>query len=205
MVDFNFVDYIILAVFFFSVLAGFGRGFVREIISLVTLFAAVVVAVMFSNTLAMNFTNSPEVQNTVNQASSAIGASVSQPVSYIAIAICFALLFAGTMLFGSLVGYFINMAFQFGILGLGNRLFGAVFGAARGFVFNAILIFLVQLTPFSNQALWQQSKLVASFQPGVVWLGSIVSPSLAGLKDRFGQTLQNVNSSIQSVTQSIGR
>lgn len=205
MADFNFVDYILLAIFLFSILAGFGRGFVREIIALLTLFAAVFVATMFSNTLAVAFTSSPGVQSAVNEASTTIGMNAAQPVSYIAIAISFALLFAGTMLLGSLIGYFINMAFQFGLIGMGNRLLGAAFGAARGFVFNVVLVFLVQLTPFSSQPLWQQSKLVAELQPAVVWLGNIVSPSLAGLKDRVGQTMQNVNSSIQNAAHRIAQ
>lgn len=197
----NIVDYILLAIFFFSILAGFGRGFVREVISLVTLIAAVVIAVMFSNPLALSFTSSAGVQSAVNS----VSASAAQPISYVAIAICFALLFAGTILIGSMIGYFINMAFQFGMIGIGNRILGAAFGAARGFVFCAIMVFLFQLTPFSSHSYWQQSQMVAVMQPTVVWLGNIVSPSLAGLKDKFGSTMQDVNSKIQDMSHSIGR
>ena len=203
--SFNVVDYILLVIFFFSILAGFGRGFVREVISLITLVAAVVLAVMFSNPLALSFTSSAGVQGVVNSASSTIGVNAAQPVSYVAIALCFALVFAGTILIGSLIGYFINMAFQFGMLGIGNRVLGAAFGAARGFVFCVILVFLFQLTPFSSHSYWQQSQIVGSLQPAVVWLGNTVSPSLSGLKDRFGSALQDVNSNIQTMTHSIGK
>lgn len=199
MSNLNWVDYIILGIFFLSTLSGLAKGFVREIISLITWIAAFVVAVMFSNALATYFTSSDTVQNMVNQSTTAIGVSTAQPVSYVAIAISFALLFAGTAIIGSIIGYFINIAFQAGILGIGNRLLGAIFGLVRGFIINLVLIFVVQLTPFSAQPWWQQSQLVVSFQPAVAWLGGIVSPSLANLKEKFGKTLQDVNSSIQNV------
>jgi len=200
MADLNWVDYIILAIFFFSILAGFGRGFVREIIGLITLFASFIIAAIFSNQLAMRFTHSAGVQHAVNQASSTIGVDTSQPVSYMAIGISYTLLFAGTYIVGSLIGYFMNMAFQWGVLGLANRFFGAVFGAIRGFILNLVLIFLVQLTPVSTQAAWQHSQLVVAFQPAVLWLANIVSPSLANLKERMGNTLQNMDSSIKGMS-----
>lgn len=204
MAEMNWVDYIILAIFFFSILSGFGRGFVREVISLATWVAAVIVAIMFTNPLATYFTSSSTVQGVVSQASSAMGVSAAQPVSYVALALSFGALFGGTMLVGSLIGYFISAAFQFGALGIGNRVLGAMFGFGRGFILNMVLIFLVQLTPFSAQSWWQQSQMVASFQPSVQWLGNIVSPSLANLKDRFGKTVQDVSSQIQGMTQGIG-
>lgn len=203
MQSYNWVDYIFIAIFAFSALAGFGRGFVREVVSVVTLIAAFVVATMFSNALALKFTTSPGVQTVVNQASSAIGVNTAQPVSYMAIGLSFGLLFAGTVIVGSLIGFFLNIAVSTGMLGMGNRLLGAGFGIARGFIINLVLIFVVQLTPISAEAWWGQSSLVHSYQPAVVWLGNIVSPSLADLKTKMTQTLQNVGGSLQNMTNSI--
>ena len=203
MSNLNWVDYIVLAIFFFSILAGLTRGLVREVVSLVTLIAAFAVAIMFSSQLAAVFTNTAVVQSVVNQASGAIGVNTAQPVSYMALGISFGLLFAGTVIVGAIIGYCLNIAFQTGILGIGNRLLGAVFGLARGFIINLVIIFLVQLSPLSSEAWWQQSYFVGVFQPAVVWLGDFVSPSLANLKAKFGQTFQNVNSQIQNVTGSI--
>lgn len=193
----NWVDYVFLAIFFFSMMAGFGRGLVREVVSLATLIAAFVVAIMFSNALATAFTSSAPVQNVVSQASSAIGMNTAQPVSYLALGISFAVLFAGTVIAGSIISYFLNIAFQTGILGFGNRILGGVFGLGKGFLITLVIIFVVQLTPFSSNTAWQQSQLVGNFQPAVQWLGNIVSPTLSNLKARFGQTFQDVNSSIQ--------
>lgn len=203
MSNFNWVDYIFLAIFFLSTLAGLARGFVKEIISLITLIAAFIVAIMFSNALATAFTSSPSVQNAMSQATTAIGVNTAQPVSYLALGISFALLFAGTVIAGAIIGSIMNIAFQTGILGLGNRLLGAIFGLCRGFIINLVIIFLVQLTPFSSQQSWQQSHIVASYQPAVIWLGNVVSPSLSNLKTKFGETFQNVNSQIQDMTNSM--
>jgi membrane protein required for colicin V production len=203
MSNLNFVDFIILAIFFFSILAGLGRGFVREIVSLITWIVAFVVATTFANSLAAYFTSAPVVQTAVSQASQAIGVSAAQPVSYAALGISFAILFIGTLIAGALVGYFLNIAFQVGVLGIGNRLLGGIFGFVRGFIINLVLIFLVQLSPFGNAPWWHQSQFVASFQPAVQWLDGVVSPSLANLKAKLGQTLQDVNTQFQGVTNSI--
>src|SRR5690242_11242791 len=106
----NWIDYVILAIFFLSVLAGFARGLVREIVSLVTIVAAFVIATMFSNALAESFTSAPSVQNAVTQATNTIGMNTAQPVSYLAIGVAFALLFAGTLVVGAIVGAILNMA-----------------------------------------------------------------------------------------------
>jgi membrane protein required for colicin V production len=198
----NWVDYIILIIFFFSMLAGFGRGLVREIISLATIVAAFIVASMFASSLADFFTSSASVQNVVSQASSSTGVNAAQSANYVALGLSFTLIFVATILGGSLIGYFINMAFQAGVLGFGNRVLGGVFGLVRGFIINLVIIFVVQLTPFSSQAAWQQSQMVASFQPAVAWLGGIVSPALADIKQKIGGSLQDVNQSVQSITNS---
>ncbi len=203
MANLNWVDYIILAIFLFSMLAGFGRGFVREVISLLTIIAAFIVASMFANTLAVMFTSSASVQTVVAQASASTGTNAAQSASYVALGLSYTLLFVGTLIIGSIIGFFVNMAFQAGILGIGNRLLGAVFGLARGFIINLVIIFVVQLTPFASQPAWGQSQMVVAFQPAVQWLGNLVSPTLANLKEKLGNTLQDMNSSIQNVTNSI--
>lgn len=198
MSNLNWIDYIILLIFFFSIIAGFIRGFVKEVVSLITLVAAFVIATMFSNALAQLFTSHPSVQNAVNQATTSLGVDTAQPVSYIALGISFALLFAGTIIVGMIVSFFLNFAFKSGVLGIGNRLLGGIFGLVRGYIINLALIFVVQLTPLGTQASWSQSQFVNMYQPAVQWLGNIVSPSLANLKARFEQTIQNFGSQLQN-------
>jgi len=196
----NIVDYLLIVIFLFSMIRGFSRGLVLEIIGLLSFIAAVVVAVAFAGPLSEHFTNAPAVQSVVNQASSAIGVSTSQPVSYVALAVSFGLLFAGVVIIGSIVGFILNLFFMYGVLGLGNRVLGAAFGFGRGFILCMVIVFIVQLTPFVTAPLWQRSQLVSSFQPAVGWLGGIVSPSLANIRSRFSETIQDVNSSLHNIT-----
>lgn len=201
----NAVDILILVIFFISIVIGFGRGFVSEILSLVTLIAAFVIAIMFTSSLAAYFTSTAAVQSVVSQTSTAIGTSTAQPVSYMALGISFGVLFAATVIVGGIIKMILNLMFQTGILGFGNRVLGALFGLVRGFLLNLALIFLVQLSPLASQPWWQQSHYVPYFQPSVVQLGNLISPALANLKTTFGSAIQDVSGSVQSISNSISK
>lgn len=200
MSSYNWVDYVFLAIFLFSMVSGFIRGFVSKAISLITLIAAFVVAITFASPLSNTIMNYPSVQNTLAQFSNTVGVNTTQPVTYLALGISFGLLFAATAMIGSILGLLIGAVFQTGILGIGNRIFGAIFGLVQGFLINLVIIFLVQLIPLSSQPWWQQSVIVGQFQPAVAWLGNIVSPALSNIKARIEPTLQNVNSTLQNIT-----
>lgn len=200
----NWVDYVILAIFLISILAGFSRGLAKELISLITLVVAVVVASMFATTLAASWMSSPSVQNAVGDASNSIAVNsgaVSQTVSYAAVGLSFAVIFAGTILAGAILGFFINLALNSGVLGIGNRLLGAFFGLGRGFLLNLVLIFVLQLTAVGKQPWWLESVCVQQYQPCVAWLGAVVSPHLEMLREKAVETVQNVSGQLQSDTQ----
>ncbi|MBX3709250.1 MAG: CvpA family protein [Gammaproteobacteria bacterium] len=198
----NVVDIAILVIFFVSILIGFGRGFISEALSLLTLIAAFVVAIMFTNTLAAYFTSTTMVQEVVNSTTTAVGTSTAQPISYMALGISFGILFAATVIVGGIIKALLNLMFQRGILGFGNRIFGGIFGFFRGYLINLVLIFLVQLSPLASQPWWQHSQYVPKFQPQVVWLGNIVSPALSDLKSTFAPAIQEVTDSVKNMTNS---
>lgn len=188
----NWIDYILLTIFGLSVLSGLFRGLFREILSVCTLIAAFIVATVFASSLATTFTSSQTVQNAVNQASSSGGVDPAQSATYVALGLSFGLLFIGTLLVGAIISFILNLIFKASVLGIGNRLLGGLFGFFRGFLINLVLIFLVQLTSFSNDAAWTDSQLVALFQPSVQWLGNLVSPTLADLKAKFNKKLEDM-------------
>ena len=198
--SFNWVDYTILGIFGISTLLGLSRGFVKETISLIALIAAFIVATMFAQPIASIFTHTSSVQTAVGHTSEAMKTDTTATVGYVAIACAYAILFVGTILIGAIIGFIFNIAIQATTLSFGNRLLGACFGLARGFIFNVVLIFLVQLTAFGAEGAWKNSRLVPYFQPTVNWLSSVVSPTLANLKERFGSTLQNANSAMQRIS-----
>lgn len=199
----NLVDILILAIFLISILIGFGRGLVSEVLSLATLIAAFVIAIMFSNTLATFFTSTAAAQSVVSSTTAATGVNTATPVSYVALGVSFGVLFGATVIVGSLIKMVLNLFFNTGILGFGNRILGALFGLIRGYLLNLVLIFLVQLSPVASQPWWQQSHYVPMFQPQVVQLGNLVSPALSNLKSTFGSAIQNANTAIQEISNNI--
>lgn len=199
--NFNGVDYFFLGIFMFSTLAGFTRGFIKEIISLLSLAAAIVIGAVFSHPLALSFTSSPGVQSVVTQASGTINMDVSQPVSYIAVGISFGILFAVTLIIGSIVGFILNLVVSFGALGLGNRILGALFGLGRGFLINLVIIFMIQLTSIGGLPGWNSSQVVLAYQSYVASFAAIVIPGFIGIKDKAQQTLQNAGQSLKSTVQ----
>lgn len=198
--SFNWIDYIVLAVFFFSIMGGLTSGFAKEVVSLLSWIAAFVVACLFSQSLANFFTSSPHLQNAVSSASSSIGVSAAQPVSYLALGISFAALFMGTALIGSMIGRFLHYAVEGTGMSFVNRLLGGLFGAGRGFILVLIGIFLIQLSPVINQPAWQASQFVNAFQPSVQSLSNFVSPSLANIKLKIGETVDSVSSGLKGTT-----
>lgn len=191
---FNWIDYVLLAVFLISVLGGLVRGGVREVVSLITWIAAFIIAGLFAKPLATAFSSSDSAQSAISSASTnALNTlSTSGHVSLFALGASFLALFLGTIIVGSLIGYFANRVVEGAGISFFNRLLGAVFGLARGFLVNLLIVFIVQLSPIAQQTYWTQSSLVPSFQPMVEWLGNRVQPGLESLKSRVGQTLENI-------------
>lgn len=190
MAAFNSADWVIVAIFALSILAGIMRGLVREIIALITMIAAFVVAILFTNPLAQAITNTGPVQHAMQQT----GEHASLPITYVTFGVSFALLFIGVMIIGAILGFFLNAIFTTGFLGFGNRLLGGLFGFIRGVILTLTLIFILQLTAISNQHWWHRSVLIKAYQPALSWLGKIVSPSLANLKEKFAGALTNMGS-----------
>lgn len=172
----NGVDYALIAVFFISILGGLFRGGVKEIISLLTWIAAFFIASTFAKPLANACIGSGETP------------------SLFPLSVSFIVLFFGTIIIGSLLGYFATRVVEGGGISIFNRLLGGMFGFARGYLINILIIFLVQLTAVAKQPYWTQSSLVNTFQPTVQWLGEKVQPGFESLKSRVGKTIEGMTS-----------
>lgn len=201
MSNLNWVDILILLVFLFSVLAGLMRGFVKEVLSLITWIVAFTVAAMFATKLAVIFTGSEKVQSMVSSASDSIGMSAAEPISVLSIGLCFILIFVVVLIFGSIITSLVSSAVTGVGLGLINRLLGGLFGLARGFLIVVLLMFLCELTTMRDQPYWTQSQFVNSFQPAVDWVSSVVSPSLANLKEKMSDTMHKTGQRIKSTSE----
>ncbi len=191
--NFNWVDYIIIGIFLFSILGGLLRGGVREIFALITWIAAFFVAGMFAAPVANYFSGTSKVQSAFSSASSGMSMSGADHASMLATGISFVVLFFGTILIGTIIGRTASHIAEGGGISLVNRLFGALFGLGRGYLINLVIVFVVQMTPVSQQSYWTASQLVTRYQPAVTWFANFVQPGIEKLKSSVGQSFDKFN------------
>jgi len=202
MTEFNGLDYIVLAIFFFAMLLGFIRGFVSELISIVAVIAAFIVATALADSLSVTIMGYKAIQLIVMKTSSVLGGDTSTAITYVALAVSYIILFALVLVLGMVVKFFLNMALGAGLLGIGNRILGGAFGFGKGFILSLVFLFIVKLTPLSNENWWQQSYFVNIYGPSIAWLDSKVEPAIEQLKERLQNS--NLDSKLQELLKNPG-
>ena len=115
-------DFVLLIVIVLSIVWGAMRGFLREIISLVTWFAAFCVAIVFTGSLSEVFSQYFKTQ-------------------FLATLMSFLFLFILTLIFGALVNFAISHFADTPGTGVANRLLGGVFGFGRGVLVSLFIVF----------------------------------------------------------------
>ena len=134
------VDNLILAVIAISSAFGVRRGFIKEIMSLLSWIAALLVSRVYSVSLASI------LENLIDNPS----------VRYV---IAFSVLFVIIIMLGTLLNHLMSKLLVVTGLKTIDRLLGAVFGVARGTVI--VMVFLFVLNVFvSESEWWQQSTLI---------------------------------------------
>jgi len=134
------VDTAILIVIAISSAFGLWRGFIKEVLSLVSWIAALVVARLYSEPVAGLLENMIE----------------SSSIRYVT---AFSVLFVMVMLLGTLINHFLNKLLAVTGLKLLDRLMGALFGVARGVVIILATLFILRVF-VSETEWWQQSTLI---------------------------------------------
>lgn len=187
--DLTGFDYVIIAIFFLSVLFGLLRGFISELIALLTWIVAFVVATLYSSKVAAMFMNSPMLKSTVSSTTQSTLHSAPD-VSLFAVGVSFLCLFLIVMLIGGLINFFISRAVNVGGPGFFNRLLGGIFGLIRGYLTVLLVVFLISFTAFTENPAWQKSKYVPYFLPIAKQLSEQVMPGFEKLKKEI-QTSAN--------------
>lgn len=147
----NWVDLTILGVIAVSALVSLVRGFVREALSLVSWVAAFFVASTFYkdvSPLLADYLQDPFLRD---------GGAIL-------------LLFILTLIIGSLINFIFGVLVdKTGLTGT-DRVLGMVFGALRGvLVVAAVLFVLDAFTTLNSTAAWQQSILLPEFKVVITW------------------------------------
>jgi len=141
----TWVDVLIIVVVLLSALVSLWRGFVRELISLVTWVAAFGIAMIYAQRIDGVFAG-------------LIGAPS------IRVVVAFFLLFLATLLAGALVNNIAGQAVKRSGLGGMDRGLGVLFGGFRGVVIVAVLVLLAGLTTLPADPWWQASMLLPWFE-----------------------------------------
>lgn len=149
------VDYIILGVIGVSALISLMRGFVREAVSLLFLVLAIWLAIALADELAVHLIGYIELP------SLRLGAA-------------FVALLLVMLILGGLVNFILGkLVDKVGLSGT-DRVLGMVFGALRGGLLVAVLVFLGEMTVLPQDPWWQQSTLLPHFERLADWLGGFL-------------------------------
>lgn len=139
------VDYVIIGIIVLSAIIGLARGLIREVLALGVWIAALLAAWLFYRPVTEQLTpwlSTPSLR---------MGAAV-------------VLIVLGVLIAGAIVGWALSLLVEkTGLTGT-DRLLGMVFGAGRGAVVVALLVFLASLTPVIEDPWWSQSELLPRFQ-----------------------------------------
>lgn len=136
------IDWLIIAVVVISTLLSLKRGFVKEILSLVTWVVAFVVAVKFSDQMQALLVE--QVQ--------------SDQIRYI---VAFVSLFIASLVVGALVSFLLGSLIQVTGLSSTDRVLGMVFGFARGSMVVVAFVSLLSLSPAIEKTdMWKSSQLI---------------------------------------------
>ena len=137
---FNQVDIAILIITVLSSAFGLWRGLIKEVLSLLTWIAALLVSRVYSEPLAGLMTGMIE----------------NDGIRYVS---AFAILFFIVMMFGTFLNSLLSKLLSVTGLKLADRLLGAGFGVARGVIIVLVIMFIASMF-VSETELWQQSQLV---------------------------------------------
>lgn len=137
----NSADWLIVIVVFASMLISILRGFVKEALSLLSWVLALVLALVFSERLALLL-------------SDYIADSRGRYL------LAFAILFIGTLVVGALLGKLMRSVVEMAGLSLLDRLLGMIFGAARGIMLLLAVAAMMRTTLQLDASQWWQESVL---------------------------------------------
>ncbi|WP_417552323.1 CvpA family protein [Marinomonas fungiae] len=136
------LDWVIIAVVAISTLISLKRGFVKEVMSLVTWVVAFIVAVRFTGPLQTLLID--QVQN--------------DQIRYV---VAFIALFIATLVIGALISFTLGSLIQATGLSSTDRVIGMLFGFVRGALVVVAFVSLLSLSPaIEKSEMWKSSQLV---------------------------------------------
>jgi membrane protein required for colicin V production len=140
------LDYIILGIVLISAIAGMVRGFLKEVIALVTWILAVWLAWHFGPILE------PHLGGALRQAP--YGLWVGRGIVFLAV-----------LIFGSITGAIVSHFVRLSLFNATDRFLGFLLGLLRGVLVLGVAVVLAQAVRLDSEGWWQKSKLVRQLEP----------------------------------------
>ena len=156
----NWVDYLIIGIILISSGISIVRGFIKEVLSLISWIVAIWVAFMFF----ANF------------------ASLLTPyfdTATLRLFIAFFVLFVVTLILGALVNHLISQLVEKTGLSGTDRALGVIFGILRGAAIVTILVLAAGVTPMPSDSWWQNSLLLQHFEDLAIWVKQFLPADVA--------------------------
>lgn len=154
------VDLVLLGIIAFSALISMLRGFMKEMISLMSWVAAFVIGILYSAHLAP-----------------LLPASIDIPSLRLASA--FGILFTLTLIVGGIINAVVGLLVKKTGLSGTDRSIGVVFGLLRGVFLVSALILLGSLTPMPQDPWWKESQVIQNLSPVAQWIRDLLPNDLA--------------------------
>ena len=132
------IDWIFLAILTISMFIGMVRGLVKEVVSLVGLVLAFILAKDYATDIGEWF-----------------GFLLDTPLARYAVG--FAFIFFGVLLISALVRWILAKIIKLSALNFMDHLLGGLFGFLRGLVLLLVVTFVTNQTPLSRLENWQNS------------------------------------------------
>lgn len=136
----SFIDILVLLVLFASLIFGFFRGFVKELLSLMAWAFAFFVAYYFSSSVAIILPFEAEFS-----------------LKYVS---SFVLIFIFVLIVSSILIKFLSTFIHKIGLGASNIILGGLFGILRGVIVVYLLIFVIEKTSYAEEASWQHANSI---------------------------------------------
>lgn len=154
------VDYLVVGIILISAGISIVRGFIKEVLSLISWIVSFWVALVFHPHLATLLTD-----------------YISAPS--IRMFSAFFVLFVVTLVLGALINSLISQLVEkTGLTGT-DRSLGVVFGLLRGIVIVTLLTLIAGMTPMPSDSWWQNSLLLEQFEKLAVWARSFLPVDIA--------------------------
>ncbi len=136
----SFIDILVILVLFASLIFGFFRGFVKELLSLMAWAFAFFVAYYFSSSVAIILPFEAEFS-----------------IKYVG---SFVLIFIFVLIISSILIKFLSTFIHKIGLGASNIILGGLFGILRGVIIVYFIVFVIEKTSFVEEQSWQQANSI---------------------------------------------